>query len=240
MTALRRALALLLAAIVNVSLVAALVALNRDPSRTAAARAPVTICPSALRDDAPPPPEAERAPEPPPNEAFPPPETDLALPPLPPPTAPVMPPLDLATSFSIDAVVLPAAPPLARPAVVPSTGVVRAAPGPAARRTPTRPPSNGAVEVAARWDPSNRQPLFPGVLQRRGATGEVTLAFVITKDGRVRSPRVTDAKGSDRFVREVLKVAASWRFTPARHRGRAVAVRATHTCVFALSERRRR
>lgn len=88
--------------------------------------------------------------------------------------------------------------------------------------------TNGKLLGAAKADqpprelPGNRKPRYPDYEQRYGVTGEVVVRLVIDEQGRVEDVQLVS--GREAFWKEVLKVAKTWRFAPARHRGRPVKV----------------
>lgn len=67
-------------------------------------------------------------------------------------------------------------------------------------------------------------PNYPSHLKSRGISGEVTLAFIVGADGKVRDIVVTSATNED-FARAAIDSLRQWSFKPARVNGAAVSCR---------------
>jgi protein TonB len=76
-------------------------------------------------------------------------------------------------------------------------------------------------------------PPYPSALLRTGASGEVTVMFIVTPEGGVRSARVTAATNSG-FAESALEAVARWRFWPGRKDGRSVDSRVEVPIAFAV------
>lgn len=75
-------------------------------------------------------------------------------------------------------------------------------------------------------------PRYPAELLRGGASGEVSVEFIVDGEGRVRLPAVETAAHPS-FAREAVAAIAEWRFEPPRHNNQAVLVRAVQRFQFA-------
>ncbi|SFJ76072.1 energy transducer TonB [Methylophaga sulfidovorans] len=78
-------------------------------------------------------------------------------------------------------------------------------------------------------------PKYPRVASRRGIEGVVTVTFIITKDGRVRDPKVIKAEPATVFNDAALKAILKWKFKPKLVDGQAVERQATQEIEFKLS-----
>lgn len=78
-------------------------------------------------------------------------------------------------------------------------------------------------------------PKYPRVASRRGIEGVVTVTFIITKDGRVRDPKVIKAEPASVFNDAALKAILKWKFKPKLVDGQAVERQATQEIEFKLS-----
>ncbi len=78
-------------------------------------------------------------------------------------------------------------------------------------------------------------PKYPRVASRRGIEGVVTVTFIITKDGRVRDPKVIKAEPASVFNDAALKAILKWKFKPKYVDGQAVERQATQEIEFKLS-----
>ncbi len=101
-----------------------------------------------------------------------------------------------------------------------------------AQSEPSAPASVDGVDQPPRELPGNPQPAYPALAQRRRIEGEVVLNLTIDARGHVTATSVV--RGPKLLVDAVLDVVSEWRFTPARHQGRAVAVRGPKTFRFDL------
>ncbi len=77
-------------------------------------------------------------------------------------------------------------------------------------------------------------PRYPRKAARRNIEGVVTVTFTITKDGRVRDPRVLKATPEGVFDKEALKAILKWKFKPKQVNGQAVERIATQEIEFKL------
>lgn len=75
-------------------------------------------------------------------------------------------------------------------------------------------------------------PVYPEMARRAGLQGQVLVAFIVTREGRVTEPRVL--KGPEIFRAAALEAARQFRFKPARQNDRAIAVRMTIPIRFRL------
>ncbi|MFN7982405.1 MAG: TonB family protein [Vicinamibacterales bacterium] len=83
---------------------------------------------------------------------------------------------------------------------------------------------------------NNPRPVYPEVAARRGVTGVVLLRVLVSVDGRADKVEVERSSGS-RLLDEsaIATVQSSWRFTPARRGGLAVAAPVIVPIRFELS-----
>lgn len=79
-------------------------------------------------------------------------------------------------------------------------------------------------------------PQYPSRAARRGIEGSVTVAFIITKKGSVRHPRVIDAHPPGIFNEAALRAIRRWRFKAKKVDGQWVAQRATQIIQFQLDQ----
>jgi TonB family protein len=93
-------------------------------------------------------------------------------------------------------------------------------------------PSADQVDQPPREPAGNPQPEFPERERQLGIEGEVVMELLIDESGRVIDVRFIS--GPQAFRQAVSRVARSWRFEPARHRGRAVKVWAVKEVGFTL------
>ncbi|MEO8053106.1 MAG: energy transducer TonB, partial [Acidobacteriota bacterium] len=82
-------------------------------------------------------------------------------------------------------------------------------------------------------------PGYPAILRRRGQSGEVTLRFVVTAEGRVGYIRVVKSSHPG-FDEEALKAVKQWTYKPGQLKGKPVATWLEQTVAFKLSEKRNR
>ena len=75
-------------------------------------------------------------------------------------------------------------------------------------------------------------PVYPEMARRAGLQGQVLVAFIVTKEGRVSKPRVL--KGPEIFRTAALEAVRQFRFKPALQNDRAIAVRMTIPIRFRL------
>jgi protein TonB len=78
------------------------------------------------------------------------------------------------------------------------------------------------VDQPPREPAGNAQPEFPERERRLGIEGEVVVRLLIDTTGRVE--QIEFVSGPAAFRVAVERVAKSWRFEPARHRGQIVKV----------------
>ena len=93
-----------------------------------------------------------------------------------------------------------------------------------------QPQMDGEVVPLVRIPPS-----YPRMAQRRGIEGVVTVAFTITKDGRVKDPQVIKADPENVFDDAALTAIIKWKFKPKQLDGEAVERRATQEIEFKLA-----
>lgn len=77
-------------------------------------------------------------------------------------------------------------------------------------------------------------PHYPINLRREGVAGQVTVTFVVGRDGRVVDARVLEATHSD-FAREAEQAVRKWRFEPGQRHGAPVQFRMTVPIVFSVN-----
>ena len=75
-------------------------------------------------------------------------------------------------------------------------------------------------------------PVYPEMARRAGLQGQVLVAFIVTKEGRVSEPRVL--KGPEIFCAAALEAVRQFHFKPAMQNDRAIAVRMTIPIRFSL------
>lgn len=78
-------------------------------------------------------------------------------------------------------------------------------------------------------------PNYPRVAQRRGIEGVVTVAFTITRDGRVKDPVVVSANPENVFDNAAMTAILKWKFKPKVVDGEPVERRATQEIEFKLA-----
>lgn len=78
-------------------------------------------------------------------------------------------------------------------------------------------------------------PNYPRVAQRRGIEGVVTVAFTITRDGRVKDPEVISADPENVFDNAAMTAILKWKFRPKMVDGEPVERRATQEIEFKLA-----
>lgn len=94
--------------------------------------------------------------------------------------------------------------------------------------------TDSAVDVPPR-PLVQQKPAYPARARAKGITGQVTLEFVIDRDGRVETPEVAEATPSGVFDDAALEALRRWRFTPATYKGQPVRVRRRLTLRFELA-----
>jgi len=157
----------------------------------------------------PPPPPPQRAlPNPLPNPLIAAPAT-AALPEF---TAPELPP-DLPTE------------PLPEPRPAPRSHVLPMPPTPA--------PVTLEGQLAAIC-PERQAPVYPLLSRRLGEAGNVVVGVELDAEGRVAAARIQTGSGFSRLDAAALEAVRSWRCTPARRDGRAVATVALQPFEFLL------
>lgn len=113
----------------------------------------------------------------------------------------------------------------------PHLGDFRSAPAPDPGPVPSaQPQMDGEVVPLVRIPPN-----YPRMAQRRGIEGVVTVAFTITKDGRVKDPQVIKADPENVFDDAALAAIVKWKFKPKQVDGEAVERRATQEIEFKLA-----
>ena len=75
-------------------------------------------------------------------------------------------------------------------------------------------------------------PVYPEMARRAGLQGQVLVAFIVTREGRVAEPRVL--KGPEIFRAAALEAVRQFLFKPAMQNDRAIAVRMTIPIRFRL------
>ncbi len=75
-------------------------------------------------------------------------------------------------------------------------------------------------------------PVYPEMARRAGLQGQVLVAFIVTREGRVSEPQVL--KGPEIFRAAALEAVVKFRFKPAMQNDRAIAVRMTIPIRFRL------
>ena len=75
-------------------------------------------------------------------------------------------------------------------------------------------------------------PVYPEMARRAGLQGQVLVAFIVTREGRVIEPRVL--KGPEIFRAAALEAVRQFQFKPAMQNDRGVAVRMTIPIRFSL------
>jgi periplasmic protein TonB len=125
-------------------------------------------------------------------------------------------------------------------AQVQTTAVARAKPGMGSMGSPAV-PSRVTAEIAAPPDVkvaylNNPPPLYPRMARRARMEGRCLLEVTVDINGIARSVRLLKSSGYDLLDQAALTAIQSWRFTPARHRGQAVAARAEVPIRFSLSD----
>ena len=75
-------------------------------------------------------------------------------------------------------------------------------------------------------------PVYPEMARRAGLQGQVIMAFIVTREGRVAEPRVL--KGPEIFRAAALETVRQFLFEPAMQNDRGVAVRMTIPIRFSL------
>ena len=75
-------------------------------------------------------------------------------------------------------------------------------------------------------------PVYPEMARRAGLQGQVLVAFIVTREGRVAEPRVL--KGPEIFRTAALEAVRQFQFEPAMQNDRGVAVRMTIPIRFSL------
>ncbi|HDZ15990.1 MAG TPA: energy transducer TonB [Methylophaga aminisulfidivorans] len=78
-------------------------------------------------------------------------------------------------------------------------------------------------------------PKYPRSARRRGIEGVVTISFIVTKDGRVRDPRIIKAEPANIFNDAALKAILKWKFKAKLVDGQPVERQATQEIEFKLS-----
>jgi TonB family protein len=98
------------------------------------------------------------------------------------------------------------------------------------------PESPSGVEVVATQDLppkplTQSMPKYPDEMRRFGIAGEVKVAFVVNKEGRVINPVVVESE-NPAFDEEAVKAVATWAFKPGMKAGKPVSTKATISIVF--------
>ncbi len=75
-------------------------------------------------------------------------------------------------------------------------------------------------------------PVYPEMARRAGLQGQVLVAFIVTREGRVAEPQVL--KGPEIFRAAALEAVRQFQFKPAMQNDRAIAVRMTIPIRFSL------
>lgn len=120
------------------------------------------------------------------------------------------------------------------PTAPPPLASLRRAPPPAAAVEAVE----AAPEVPAERCADNDPPRYPEHDRQRGHEGTVVVAVSVAADGRVLQASLRSPSPFPGLNREALRAVRSWRFTPARRGGVAVASDTTVTIVFRLRDER--
>lgn len=78
-------------------------------------------------------------------------------------------------------------------------------------------------------------PQYPAALRAAGVSGEVTIEFIIDRQGDVRNVRVVRSSHVE-FEAPAVAAISQWRFTPGSRKGRVVATRASQHLEFNVNE----
>ena len=113
----------------------------------------------------------------------------------------------------------------------PYLGDFSAEPAPAPSPSPVQGPQMDDEVVPLVRIPPN----YPRVAQRRGIEGVVTVAFTITRDGRVKDPVVVSANPENVFDNAAMTAILKWKFKPKVVDGEPVERRATQEIEFKLA-----
>ena len=81
------------------------------------------------------------------------------------------------------------------------------------------------------------EPEYPEHARKRAVCGKVLARFLVDESGEVHDPAVTSSDPSGIFEQSVLDAVRRWRFEPARHRGKPVAVVVTVPVRFDIQAR---
>lgn len=114
----------------------------------------------------------------------------------------------------------------------PYLGDFSAEPAPAPSPVPAQPGPQMDDEVVALV---RIPPNYPRVAQRRGIEGVVTVAFTITRDGRVKDPVVVSANPENVFDNAAMTAILKWKFKAKVVDGEPVERRATQEIEFKLA-----
>jgi TonB family protein len=79
------------------------------------------------------------------------------------------------------------------------------------------------------------EPVFPAGARTLGATGNLVLEVLITKDGKVTTPRIVEALAAPTMSYAFLEALRKWKFEPGRLNGEPVETTFTMTASFSPS-----
>ena len=112
--------------------------------------------------------------------------------------------------------------------------------------TPNALADNDGGDVSSRMTAMNSvpsaiervSPIYPFEAERDGLEGEVTLRFIVTKQGEVKTPSVVESSPMGMFDQSALEAIRHWRFKPAVKAGETVDAIAIMPLHFRLPESR--
>ena len=88
--------------------------------------------------------------------------------------------------------------------------------------------TSAAMEIGRVDNPpmkiSGGAPVYPRWARSESASGTVTLRFVVAANGKVSNIQVKKIEGDKRFADAAIRAVKKWRFKPALHKDRPVAV----------------
>ena len=102
-----------------------------------------------------------------------------------------------------------------------------------------------APATAPKPDPGNKTPEYPKSLRDEGITGRYVLKIHVHRDGSVRGAKILSKKNTATtederkkadglFLKAVIAVVKTWKFTPAKLEGQPISVWHTVTIPFKL------
>lgn len=102
-------------------------------------------------------------------------------------------------------------------------------------KPPSPPYSAASVDMPPK-ELANTPPRYPPRALARGIEGYVVVKLLLGENGTVEDVQIMEVAGDEAFRQAVCDVVGKWRFTPARHRGRAVKVWAIKRIRFELEQ----